>query len=126
MNSGADLQRFDKAARHKFGFGKPLLVDIHQRDLGIGKRRHQQRVAKKVAQENGGACSDKGDFRHPIPPSGRLALGGAEGQPGDEMFLHQEEHDDRRHRGQDGRRRDKVPVADKLAVQGVQPRRDRL
>ena len=57
---------------------------------------------------------------------GHSALGRAEGQPGNEMFLHQKEHDHRRHGSEDRRRRDEMPVADKLAVQRVQPCRNRL
>ena len=63
-DGGADLQCFDNAFGDKFGFGEPLLINIHQRDFSIAERRHQQCVAKKVPQEDGGACSDKGNFRH--------------------------------------------------------------
>ena len=43
---------------------EPVGVDIHQRDLGILKRRKREQIAHHVAREREAACADKRKFFH--------------------------------------------------------------
>ena len=61
-------------------------------------------------------ASDRPDRAGPASP-----LGGAKGKSGNEVLLHEKEHDDGRHGGKDGGGGDKLPVAHILPVKRGKP-----